>query len=666
MIAYCRANRMRFAIWLALIFCSWQSSSAFGQVDLPNFGNDVFAQPQDDNPVTLSAEFKIFKDTRFGLLSVRADIAEKWHIFSVTQPPGGPIKTVIKLSESDQFRLTGEFTPDVGPHVVEKDPAFGIRVEEHFGEVVFTAPFEISEGVDVKGLKPSVSFKFQTCSERGCLPPSSEKLTAAFAGFIEKPKDFVPPKAAVGVPVESSVITNPGDEGTQPQVIESVSDSPEQIAAMAKLYDPNSKIMYKTLRESSGTTTFWPALLGIFVGGILLNLMPCVFPVLGLKVLGFVELGGSDSRRVAMHGLAFTLGIVFSMWLLAGTILAFKFSLGQDVNWGQQMGNPYFVGAIVILMFVLGLNLAGVFEFGLFMTRLGSAGKKQKGYTGSFFSGVLTTFVATPCSGPFLGAAMSFTLSQDALVAMLLFTVFALGIAMPYLVMSFFPSLIQALPRPGAWMETFKQLMAFALFATAAFFLKTFAKQTGIDGVSWMIMGLCVIALAVYLHGHFGLPHLSNTKRYFWGTLVPLAIGGVGIWMYLDSASYRAPEGGADQIAGLTWEKWYPGKVEQRVSDKKIVWVDYTADWCLTCRLNEKRVFPDKQVLERLRELGVCLIMVDMTTVTEEMTKDLSRADRKIIPVNLIYPADYPARPAILLEELISPQDALDALNRVK
>jgi thiol:disulfide interchange protein len=579
MFAFHCANRMRVVLWLILVTFGWPTSSAFCQVDLPDFGNDAFAQPQDDNPVSLSAEFKIFKDTRYGLLNVRAVIAENWHIFSLTQPPGGPIKTVIKVTESDQFRITGEFTSDVTPHVVEKDPTFGIRVEEHFGEVVFSTPIEIREVVDPKGLKLDVSFKFQTCNERGCLPPSTEKLSAAFSGFTEKPKDFVPPKAADGVQVQPPTKTKSEDDVSQQHGIAPATDSAEQIAAMRKLYDADSKIKYTTLKESTGATTFWPALLGIFVGGILLNLMPCVFPVLGLKVLGFVELGGSDARRVAMHGLAFTLGIVFSMWILAGTILAFKFTLGQDVNWGQQMGNPYFVGAIIILMFVLGLNLAGVFEFGLFMTRLGSAGKKQKGYSGSFFSGVLTTFVATPCSGPFLGAAMSYTLSQDAIVAMLLFTVFALGIALPYLVLSLFPSLIQALPRPGAWMETFKQLMAFALFATAAFFLKTFAKQTGIDGVSWMVMALCVIALAVYLHGHFGLPHLSNSKRYIWGTIVPLAVGGAGFWMYLDSSSHRAPEAGADQIAGLTWEKWYPGKVEQRVSEKRIVWVDYTADW---------------------------------------------------------------------------------------
>ena len=243
------------------------------------------------------------------------------------------------------------------------------------------------------------------------------------------------PSVWIEIPLDSKATAAP-DKAAAPVVVRE--DTPEEIAEMAALYNSDEKINYVLLKETA-KTTLWTALVGAFIGGILLNLMPCVFPVLGIKVLGFVEQAGSDPGKVRRHGLAFTAGLVASMWVLAGTILTLKFALGQEVNWGQQMGNPYFVGAIIILLFVLGLNLAGVFEIGTSLSGAGGDLQRKKGYSGSFFSGILTTLIATPCSGPFLGAAMSFTLAQPAVTAMFLFTIFALGIASPYLFLSFFP-----------------------------------------------------------------------------------------------------------------------------------------------------------------------------------------------------------------------------------
>lgn len=354
-------------------------------------------------------------------------------------------------------------------------------------------------------------------------------------------------------------------------------DTPEEIAAMSKLYDPESKINFVPLKDIP-KATIYSALFGAFVGGMLLNLMPCVFPVLGLKVMGFVEQAGNEPKKVRNHGLAFTLGVLISMWVLAGILLVFKLSLGKSVNWGAQMGNPYFVAGIVVLLFVLGLNMAGVFEMGTKLTGAGSGLQQKKGYSGSFFSGVLTTLIATPCSGPFLGAAMAYTLSQSAPVAMFLFSIFALGISFPYLFLSFFPALINKLPRPGAWMETFKVLMSFALFGTAAFFLQSFGSQTGISGMSWMIMGLVALALAAYCFGHWNLPHLKKSSRLWLGKALPLGIAGLGFWMVIDAAGHE----GQRQVAstgGHDWKQWRPGKVEHSRSKGRIVWVDYTADW---------------------------------------------------------------------------------------
>ncbi len=371
-----------------------------------------------------------------------------------------------------------------------------------------------------------------------------------------------------------------------------VKDSPEAIAEMAKLYDPNEKISYLTLADmdanpvgsggvsSNNQTTFWSAMFGAFVGGMILNLMPCVFPVLGLKVMGFVKQAGSDPAKIRMHGIAFAAGLVVAMWVLAGIILAIKLSLGQDINWGAQMGNPYFVCSMIVLLFLLGLNMAGVFEFGTSMTRVGGTVQGKEGYTSSFLSGVLTTLVATPCSGPFLGAAMSYTLAQPAGIAMILFTVFALGIAVPYLLLCFFPALINKLPRPGAWMETFKVTMAFALFATVAFFMQAFGNQTGVGGLSWLAMALVVIGLAAFYYGNYSAPHVPDGKRWAFGYIMPLAIFVVGGWMCFSAANERSAVGSAHRVGGLAWQEWNPGKVKQTLSKtRRAVWVDYTAHW---------------------------------------------------------------------------------------
>ena len=312
----------------------------------------------------------------------------------------------------------------------------------------------------------------QACDATSCQRPVAAKLSAAFDGYnpdivIREPEEDFDP---------ATVSSPPEEKNSKVKFAE----TPEELAELAKLYDADSKVNYVRLDGSTGNGSFWTALIGAFLGGMLLNLMPCVFPVLGLKVMGFVEQAGNDPKKIRMHGIAFALGLIFSMWVLAGVILAIK-AYGSNVTWGQQMGNSYFIGGVVIMLFVLGLNLAGVFEMGMFMTRVGGDGAHKEGYTGSFVSGIITTLVATPCSGPFLGAAMGYTLAQPAITALFLFTIFGLGIAMPYLVMSFFPALIKMLPRPGAWMETFKKLMAFTLFAAAAFFAKSFGTLTGYD-----------------------------------------------------------------------------------------------------------------------------------------------------------------------------------------
>lgn len=550
---------MRWLVMLLVVF----AAPAFVQGQDLSWPDETLGDVEEPS-LAVSSWFQIKEGTQTGTIYVSASIKEGYHCYS--QYHGGTeTSSRFVFAQSEQFVLLGKFEPDRPPHEYKKD---GSDYETFEEEVTWSAPFSLAEGVAPKGLTINLTYHGQVCFATSCELPIAQPLLADFAGYdadlvVRDPdENFAPSQFYEAPKIAEDVV---------------VPDAPEEIAALAQLYDVKTLVKFERLDGSTGNGGFWTALVGAFLGGMLLNLMPCVFPVLGLKVMGFVEQAGSEPKKIKMHGLAFAFGLIFTMWVLAGAILTIK-AYGGDVTWGQQMGNPYFLGGIVILLFVLGLNLVGVFEMGLFMTRVGGGGKKSEGYAGSFVSGIVTTLVATPCSGPFLGAAMGYTLAQPALIALFLFTIFGLGIAMPYLVMSFFPSLIKMLPRPGEWMETFKKLMAFTLFAAAAFFVRPFGVLTGYDGVGLFLLALCVIALGMFLYGKYSPEYVKGAKRYVWGWMVPLLICGAGLYMYTRAAEFDAPRL-VSSIDDDGWYPWVPGRVEQQLAKGKPVWVDYTADW---------------------------------------------------------------------------------------
>lgn len=347
--------------------------------------------------------------------------------------------------------------------------------------------------------------------------------------------------------------------------------------AEGNITDKEGKIIGKIEK-----TTFLFATLLIFGGGLILNLMPCVFPVLGVKVLGFVQLAGNDPKKIKIHGIVFTLGVVLSMWILAAIILTIRETSGQGVAWGNQMKEPIFVGSMIILMAMFALNLYGVFEVGTSLTSAGGNLHAKKGYEGSFFSGILTTLIATPCGAPLLATAMTYTLQQTVLLAMILFTVFALGVAAPYLILSFFPALINKLPRPGNWMVTFKKAMAFPLLATVVFLLSAFIGQTGQEGIILMLWALVILATAAFIYGTWSPPFIAKARRYSIGFALPLALAAFGGHLGY-KAMTTAPEKKQEVVVNTqdihSWENWKPGLVDLTRSKKRIVWMDYTADW---------------------------------------------------------------------------------------
>jgi len=387
------------------------------------------------------------------------------------------------------------------------------------------------------------------------------------------------------------------------------------------------------------------------IGGLILNLMPCVFPVLGIKIVGFINQAGNDRRKVTMHGLMFTLGVLLSFWALAG-LLAVLRAGGQELGWGFQLQSAPFIFALTVVLLIFALSLSGVFEFGLRATGVGGSLQMKEGYSGSFFAGILATVVATPCSAPFLAPALGAALALPTGQSFIVFTVIAVGLSAPYLLLSAFPQAVKLLPNPGRWMETFKQVMAFPLYASVGFLIWVLAGQTSENGLLAALFGLTVIAMAVWLYGRYNAPGASTSRvRFaFIGALVLLILG-------LNVGWPRAPK-----ASDIVWEPWSAERVTQLREEGRPIYVDFTARWCATCQANKKVVFRSSEVKKYFRDNKVALLKADWTNADPRITAELAKWNRSAVPFNLVYlpKASQPKA----LPEILTPSVVLDALKQ--
>jgi thiol:disulfide interchange protein/DsbC/DsbD-like thiol-disulfide interchange protein len=383
------------------------------------------------------------------------------------------------------------------------------------------------------------------------------------------------------------------------------------------------------------------------LGGLILNLMPCVFPVLGIKILGFARQAGEDRRKVARHGLVFAGGVLVSFWALAGALATLRAG-GEQLGWGFQLQSPGFVFALAAVMLVFALNLSGVFEFGLGATGAGGSLQSQQGYTGSFFSGVLATVVATPCSAPFLAPALGAALALPLAESFGVFTAVGVGLSTPYLLLSVFPGAVKKLPRPGAWMETLKQFLAFPLYATAGLLLWVLAGQVDADAQFNAVLGLTVVALGVWAYGKLAVPGAASSRARL-GFVVGAALLAAGAWL------------GWPQRAAVEWEPWSAERVAALQKEGRPIYVDFTARWCATCQTNKKLVFHDAGVLRAVREKKVALLRADWTNRDPVITAELAKWGRAAVPFNLVY-LPGAAEPKVL-PEVLTPGVVLEALK---
>jgi thiol:disulfide interchange protein DsbD len=399
-------------------------------------------------------------------------------------------------------------------------------------------------------------------------------------------------------------------------------------------------------REKGGADASLPAmLLFALVGGLILNLMPCVFPVLAMKSVSLLRASGHGADAAQghrRHALVYSAGVIVSFVAVAALLMGLRAG-GAALGWGFQLQSPGFVFALTALMFAMGLSLSGVAQFGASWMGMGQGLASRPGLAGSFFTGVLAVVVASPCTAPFMAPALGFALAQPSGVALLVFAVLGLGLALPFLLIGFVPALAGWLPRPGAWMETFKQLMAFPMYLTAVWLLWVLGGLTDRDGMALALVGLVLVALALWLWGRARSGTLQG--------LAMLVLILAGLLALHPALRTRAPDaGGSPARISEGWEPYSDARFDALRAEGRSVFVDFTADWCLTCKVNERGSLRADSVRETFRRRDVVLMVGDWTRADPAITAVLDRYGRSGVPLYLASRAG--AEPQVLPQVL--------------
>jgi thiol:disulfide interchange protein DsbD len=376
-----------------------------------------------------------------------------------------------------------------------------------------------------------------------------------------------------------------------------------------------------------------------FLGGIILNLMPCVLPVISLKIFGFIQQAGQSRRKVLRSGIAFAVGI-FAWFVGLALLLIVLKGAGRDVTWGGlQFTNPYFVLALSVIVLVFALNLFGVFEISLpqGLTRGLLSTTERRNDLGSFLQGVFATVLATPCTAPFLGTALGFAFSQSPAVILAMFVAIAAGMSAPYLLLSAQPAWLRFLPKPGPWMLHVKQFMGFLLLATLLFLLYVLGAQRGLEGAIWASCFLLVISLACWMKGAFVLPTSSTAKRSV--VLVLMLVLVLGGGTYFVGGKFRSTNVAlADSRLRGDWQAFTPERLQAELEQGHSVFVDFTAAWCLTCKFNEANVLESAEVREAFQRYATVKLKADWTNGDPAITKLLQKFGRPGVPLYVLYP----------------------------
>lgn len=474
--------------------------------------------------------------------------------------------------------------------------------------------------------------------------PKHEALTAAPAEFAGVLAVEVPGKktgfelstsgvTATAAPTAMEPATPAGDPDKTPDPSSTAAATPEELPFGGGLFG---------------------VLLAAFLGGIILNVMPCVFPVISLKVMSFVGQAGEDRKKVFAHSAVFALGILVFFWALTIMMLVIKSASGGEVGWGAQLQFPGVVIGLIVIMVLVAMSLFGVFEIGASMTAVGGDLANKSGYAGSFWSGALAVLLATPCTAPLMAPAIGFALSQSAPVMFLVFTTLGLGLAAPYFLFAIFPKLLDVLPAPGIWMETFKQFMGFPMLAVVVWLSGVLSKQLNTAGLQWALAAVLLVALAGWIYGRFGGFDRSTTARMK-GRLTALLVFLVALGVAWDASAKRPPANTID-IAEV---------IAKHRTEGKHVFVDFTAEWCVTCKVNKRVAINTETVQNAFRDNNVAFVTADWTNEDPSITKLLAEFGRAGVPFYLLYPADTTKEPIRFGDGILTQGAILEAIGKL-
>ena len=619
---------------LTVFAASWLAAFSSARAQLNSFGGgfDVGTGA----PISAEAVIVAPEGDQPAILVVTAKIEDGYKTYSITQPPGGPVQTKIKVTLSDKFQI-GEFKAVDDPKI-HPEPVFdNLLVEEHSISVSWYAPLRLAQDIEVSSLEIKGKVNAQACNDSGCLPPKDHPFVAKLGKSPVKlpkvksldPGKITPPTVDTTKPnnetVESGNANPPSPIKTEP--------SPEENNAAPPLPSGQSRTDYdvgKLAPQLKGNeSSSLPLMIGFAIlAGFILNFMPCVLPVIGLKLLSFLEQGGKNPRRVLMLNLWYSLGILSVFWILAGIAIVLRLWFGTTFGWGQQFSYDGFNIALISIVFVMALSFLGVWEIpipGFAGSRNAQQLAAKEGALGAFIKGTITTLLATPCSGPFLGTAVGFALGSTPEITLTIFTFMGLGMAAPYIFIGFQPNLMRFLPKPGAWMDTFKQIMGFVLIGTvlwlmlpvdAHLLMPTLILLAGLSAACWWI-------------GRTPAYAERSQKLWAWGqaSLFTALIG----WFAFAMPQVTDP---------LPWRKFTMGQFVNDVNANKTVLVEFTAEWCATCKVLKAANLDRSKTKATVSSNNVIVYEVDIDRISDEEREFFTKMQPSGgVPLVAIFPA---------------------------
>lgn len=594
----------------------------------------------------------------------------------------------------DSTCLPGEATIDLSLPVSSNTPQLNNRSSDLFTKARAQIPEKHTS---------ATAQRKQDCIELTLLDPNSEPLSFKDAQFFPEEKKSIDYKKAITIQHSSDDLTQHTlslkeiDSSSTPSsnlkgilVLNTNTSSPKSFeidipidtSEEANTNTNSNEIAYAVGNRAAAYADAPPAndfefqggvalaIAFAFLGGMILNLMPCVLPVISLKILSFVKLAGESRKLIFQHGLAFALGVLLSFWTLAGVLLALQ-AYGRSVGWGFQLQEPIFVAALAAVLLVFSLSLFGLFEMGTSMISMASQTQpnKNKGLLSSLLSGILATAVATPCTGPFLGSAVGFAVTLPAPLALLIFTSLGLGMSLPYLVLAAFPSLLRFLPRAGNWMIAFKELMGFFMLATVLWLIWIFGAQTNSFAISILLAGFFFMAIACWIYGRWATPLQKKLTRTI-GLLAASCFFALGAYaVVMSSSSWADAMGGGSSVstnvasAEGEWEEFSAERVAELRKKGIPVFIDFTAKWCLICQANHLVLTVD-EVNQKFNEKGVVKMKADWTKNDSAIAAELRKFGRNSVPLYVLYGTDSTEKPQIL-PQVLTPETVTESLNHI-